>query len=181
MKRRARTTVLSLWVFLLLAIGAVPWSSAQVAGIFRSARFVGQKVFALPSRILSAANLKPLSADTVAPVCVPPPAGIVSWWRGEGNAFDVIGGNDGTLQNGVSFAAGEVGQDFSFDGTTNGQGVDLGNPSNLQLQDFTIDCWLQRTSTTVGGNGPSNEGGIVAYGHNGYGLGVASDGQLFLT
>jgi subtilisin-like proprotein convertase family protein/endonuclease/exonuclease/phosphatase family metal-dependent hydrolase len=42
--------------------------------------------------------------------------GIVSWWRGEGNANDSIGGNNGVLTNGASFAAGKVGQGFSLNG-----------------------------------------------------------------
>src|ERR1019366_3224041 len=45
------------------------------------------------------------------------PAGVVSWWRAENNALDSIGTNNGTLSNGVSFAAGEVGQAFLFNNT----------------------------------------------------------------
>ena len=48
--------------------------------------------------------------------CVEPPSGIVAWWAGDGNATDVQGGNNGTLQNGATFAAGMVAQAFSFDG-----------------------------------------------------------------
>src|SRR5207249_3535179 len=32
--------------------------------------------------------------------CAPPPAGLVSWWPGDGNADDIVGGNNGSLQNG---------------------------------------------------------------------------------
>src|SRR3989304_5996219 len=48
--------------------------------------------------------------------CVTPPSGMVSWWGGDGNAFDIIGANNGTLMNGATYAAGKVGQAFSFDG-----------------------------------------------------------------
>jgi hypothetical protein len=34
------------------------------------------------------------------PSCVTPPSGMVSWWPGEGDANDIQGGNDGTLENG---------------------------------------------------------------------------------
>jgi plastocyanin len=51
-------------------------------------------------------------------VCTPPPASMVSWWGAEGNARDALGNNDGTLQGGVTFAAGMVGQAFSLDGST---------------------------------------------------------------
>ena len=42
--------------------------------------------------------------------------GIVSWYKGEGNANDAVGGNNGVLVNGAAFAPGKVGQAFSFDG-----------------------------------------------------------------
>ncbi|MDP9268494.1 MAG: PxKF domain-containing protein [Acidobacteriota bacterium] len=50
------------------------------------------------------------------PKCAPPPSGLVAWWPGDGNANDTIGGNNGTLLNGTTFAAGRVRQSFSFDG-----------------------------------------------------------------
>ncbi len=34
--------------------------------------------------------------------CLAPPAGLVSWWPADGDARDVIGGNNVTLTNGVS-------------------------------------------------------------------------------
>ena len=40
-----------------------------------------------------------------AQVCAPTPAGLVSWWPGDGNAKDMVGGNDGTLLNGASATA----------------------------------------------------------------------------
>ena len=41
--------------------------------------------------------------------CTAPPPGLISWWPGNGNALDIVGGNNGTLSNGVTFAPGEVG------------------------------------------------------------------------
>ena len=35
------------------------------------------------------------------PPCDPLPSGIVAWWRGESNALDTVGGNNGTLMNGT--------------------------------------------------------------------------------
>lgn len=72
------------------------------------------------------------------PSCTPPPSGLVSWWPGDGNALDVQDSNDGTLQGGATFAAGEVGQGFSFSGTA--QYVDVGSV-NLPST-FTIDAWI---------------------------------------
>jgi hypothetical protein len=51
-----------------------------------------------------------------AQTCVQPPAGLVSWWPGDGNAQDIIGPNDGTLQGGTTFGPGMVGRAFRFDG-----------------------------------------------------------------
>jgi hypothetical protein len=66
-----------------------------------------------------------LASHAVAQSCLQPPAGLVSWWPGDGNANDIQDGNHGTLQNGVTFAPGMVGQAFSFDGVDDY--VDLGN------------------------------------------------------
>jgi hypothetical protein len=33
--------------------------------------------------------------------CAPPPSGLISWWQGDGNDADVIGGNLGTSFNGA--------------------------------------------------------------------------------
>jgi hypothetical protein len=52
------------------------------------------------------------------PPCDPPPSGLVSWWKGEGNATDSVGTNNGALSpSGASYAPGLVGQAFRFDGT----------------------------------------------------------------
>src|SRR5262249_56572181 len=61
---------------------------------------------------------KTITATLVPPslACAPPPNGLINWWRGEGNATDEATMDSGTLLNGTSFAAGRVGQAFSFDG-----------------------------------------------------------------
>ena len=58
-----------------------------------------------------------LTVNPPAP-CVPPPAGLVSWWRAEGDAPDFAGSNNGQLLSGVTFAPDRVGQAFSFDGSS---------------------------------------------------------------
>lgn len=74
--------------------------------------------------------------------CAPPPSGLVSWWPGDGNANDIRDGNNGTLTNGPTFAAGKVGQAFSFDGVDDY--VELGQPANLMPSntDFTVAGWI---------------------------------------
>jgi regulation of enolase protein 1 (concanavalin A-like superfamily) len=48
--------------------------------------------------------------------CQPPPNNLVAWWRAENNASDFLNRFNGTTVNGVGYAAGRVGQAFSFDG-----------------------------------------------------------------
>ena len=84
-------------------------------------------------------------------VCTPPPSGMVSWWPGDGNANDIQGSNHGVL-HGVTFAPGEVGPAFSFDGIDDF--VDFGNAvGNFGTSDFTIDFWIQTSSTRGVGEG----------------------------
>ena len=65
-----------------------------------------------------------LSGSTGGSGTMPVYEGIVSWWPGEGNADDIVGGNHGALKNGATFAPGIVGQAFSFP-TTSTTGVDV--------------------------------------------------------
>lgn len=76
---------------------------------------------------------------------VPPPAGLVGWWPGDGNANDIQGTNDGTLQGGATFAPGKVGQAFMLDGIDDS--VDLGGWFNLQT--FTIEMWVKAGASQV--------------------------------
>jgi hypothetical protein len=105
-----------------LRIGAY----APVNGTASKAYFRGQiDELSLYSRALSNSEIAALysagSAGKCAPTgtngCVTAAVGLVGWWPGEGNANDVVGGHDGTLQGGVTFAPGEVGQGCRLDGT----------------------------------------------------------------
>jgi hypothetical protein len=77
-----------------------------------------------------------------AEICVDPPAGLVSWWPGEGNADDFAGGSDATLVGGATFAPGKVGQAFLLDGIE--AYVDAGNAPALRVSggDFTVEGWV---------------------------------------
>src|SRR5438093_6636033 len=82
--------------------------------------------------------------------CVPPPAGLVSWWPGDGNANDIQDGNNGTLEGGVTFAAGKVGQAFHFNGSS--QFIQISNASNLSFERtdaFSLDAWIRTTESTL--------------------------------
>ncbi len=89
-----------------------------------------------------------VSADAVVTVA-PEPSPLVSLWRAEGNARDTQGINDGTLNNNASFAAGETGQAFSFDG--NNQCVTIPYSKTLATSNFTISVWV-KPATQTGNN-----------------------------
>ncbi len=66
----------------------------------------------------------------------------MSWWRGEGNADDSIGPNGGTVQGGVTFVPGKVGQAFAFDGTSADVLIQTSTTLNLS-QGFTFAFWIR--------------------------------------
>ena len=72
--------------------------------------------------------------------------GLVGWWKAEGNANDATGSNNGVLRNGAAFAAGQVGQAFSLDGS-NDYVDGLGTaPTFSFIQNtgiFTIEGWVR--------------------------------------
>ncbi len=109
-----------------------------------------------PQEILTIYNAG--SAGKCKAQCTPAPANLVSWYRGEGNANEAVAGQNGTLENGTTFAAGKVGQAFSFDGVDDA----VGNPSYLSSihDSFTMEFWALPNATrdvtpesTSGGTG----------------------------
>lgn len=79
--------------------------------------------------------------------CDPPPFGIAGWWRAENDASDALGANPGTLSNGVSFAAGQVGQAFLFSGTNQEVKVPASPTLNVGVGNgLTIEAWIKPAS-----------------------------------
>jgi hypothetical protein len=118
--------------------------------------------------------------NTQAADCIPSPDGLVGWWRAEGNTLDHAGTNNGVPAGNTFYGPGEVGSAFAMDG--NGSGVNLGNPTSLQLQTFTIEAWIQRASASaVSAGSDPNDAALVAYGVGGYGLGLLNNGSLYFT
>jgi hypothetical protein len=80
-------------------------------------------------------------------ICTPPPANLQNWWTGDGTANDHQNNNNGTWQGTESYAAGKVGQAFNFNGSSdvfiNASGTNL----IIGKNDFTIDAWINTTST----------------------------------
>jgi len=77
---------------------------------------------------------------------VPAPAGIVGWWKAEGNALDSVGSYNGTLAGGATYGPGEVGQAFLLDGVTGC--VEIPDAPALDLVSFTLEAWVRFDSTS---------------------------------
>jgi hypothetical protein len=80
--------------------------------------------------------------------CVLVPSGSVAWWSAESNANDLIGTNNGTLRGGITFAPGEVGQAFNFDGVS-GSVLVPDVPALHFTNAITIEAWINPRSWGV--------------------------------
>src|ERR1043166_717525 len=69
----------------------------------------------------------------------------VAWWPADQSSVDVIGGDDGTLIGGATYATGEVHQAFSFDGSTGYVRV-ADAPALDPTAAITITAWINPTS-----------------------------------
>ena len=79
------------------------------------------------------------------PQPAPVPAGLISWWRAEGNALDTFGTNHGVLTNGATFATGNVGQTFALDGVNDF--VQVPDSQTLRPVSVTIEAWVKFFAT----------------------------------
>src|SRR5262249_18811281 len=96
--------------------------------------------------------------------------GLIDWWKAEGNAVDSIGGNNGTLQNGTTFAPGMIGQAFSFDGIN-----DYVSVPNLDRNVFTFATWVKRDRVSASGQ---QDRLIMALNNGGWGLYFEGDNRI---
>ncbi len=104
----------------------------------------GSNFLALANGVIST-NLSTIAGQTYTLSFAYRGPGIAAMWRGESNANDSIGTNNGTLMGGAGFAAGEVGQAFLFNGTN-----DVSIPDSPLLDSFTnritIEAWVKVNS-----------------------------------
>lgn len=117
-----------------------------------------------------------LAAD--APPCVPAPAGVVAWYRLEGDTSDAKGGAAGT-PSGATFTEGLAGQALSFDGNDYVQ-----IPRSIQ-DDFTIEFWVNTTYVGNGTNQWWNGAGLVdsdiPFANDDFGVSLGQGKVLFGT
>jgi hypothetical protein len=71
---------------------------------------------------------------------VQPPSGLVAWWSGDNHARDLWSSLDGTLNGGVTYDNGLVGQAFNFDGTSGFIRVPASQALNLNT--YTFEGWV---------------------------------------
>lgn len=68
--------------------------------------------------------------------------GLLNWWPGNGNASDVVGGNDGTMMGGAGFVPGLVDRAFSLNGSNAYVSVPDRPNLNFGDRDFSIALWV---------------------------------------
>lgn len=104
-------------------------------------------VFDFTVRAIDAAGLSSAQQCTLQVLSsVDAPAGLVAWWRGEGDANDSAGSNDGSMKGGIGFAEGKVGQAFSLD-SVNGY-LEVPDVPGLRLTTLTMETWAIFYATT---------------------------------
>ena len=95
---------------------------------------------------VTAANDTASTTTVVEPdACFVPSTGLVSRWRGDGNAVDDVGGHNGVVQGTAAFAIGQVGQGFAFDGLAS-YVVTVPDAPALRPALFTVSAWARPVS-----------------------------------
>lgn len=84
-------------------------------------------------------------ASFITTSCVPFPSGLVAWWRGDGNAQDETGVNNGTLIGNMTFGGGKVGDGFLGNSSTGLVQVP-DSPSLALNHSMTLEGWLKVNS-----------------------------------
>jgi hypothetical protein len=74
--------------------------------------------------------------------CITPPAGLTSWYPFQNNTVDVVGGINGTAQNGALFGPAAVGQGLALDGVNDFVSAPDA-PANDFTGSFSIDAWIR--------------------------------------
>lgn len=102
------------------------------------------------------------------PNCFPQPAGLVSWWPGNGNPEDVVGLNNAVAMGGLGYADGMVAQAFDLNGSS--AFAQVVAPAGLPLGNAprTLALWLK----TPRNLSSETESALFQYGSD-------ADGQMF--
>jgi hypothetical protein len=113
-----------------------PSSAGVVSGVPGAPGFFGLTVLATDAAGVSNEQLCLLRVLE----SVSAPAGLVGWWRAEGNALDSAGTNHGALRGGAGFAAGKVGEAFLLNGKD--ACIEIPDTPALRPVSFTLEAWV---------------------------------------
>jgi hypothetical protein len=106
--------------------------------------------------------------------CITPFPGLVSWWPAANNALDVVGTNNGTLENRATYAPGIDGNAFLLGGVDDY--VEVGNNSSLNMSNtFSFEGWIYPTGV---GSGSGGYGGIIINREGEYEVARFADGTI---
>jgi outer membrane protein assembly factor BamB len=90
--------------------------------------------------------------DRTVPTAVAAPSNLISWWQAQNSPADVMGLNNATLYSGTKYAAGIVGQAFSFDGVNDR--AQVADADSLKFTaSMSIEGWIKVNGFPSGTNG----------------------------
>jgi hypothetical protein len=99
---------------------------------------------ALATAAFAVAGLVALGGPAAAGVvCTGTPAGLIGRWPADNSTVDVAHGRDGTLVGDTAYAAGKIGQAFSFDGSGDTVTVPDDPDWTFGGSDFTVAAWVK--------------------------------------
>jgi hypothetical protein len=128
-------------------VSSRPWEHPRFrlgARLFSSIAVVAM-LLVLFGRLRHPSRLEGAGGNTSTAGSVSVPAGLVSWWRGEGDASDATGRNPGVLLHGASFAPGKVGQSFKLNGKA--ACVHVASSTSLNLTNsLSLEAWVYLTA-----------------------------------
>ena len=73
--------------------------------------------------------------------------GIAGWWQAENNTNDSINGNNPTAVQNITFANGEVGRAFHYDGSTSL--ITMPGSASLSVSNLTLESWIYPTDNNT--------------------------------
>jgi subtilisin family serine protease len=116
-------------------------------------------------------------ANFITTPCAPLPSGLMAWWRGDSNAQDETGVNNGTLVGNMTFSTGKVGGGFLGKSSDSAGLVQVPDSPSLALnRSMTFEGWLKLNS--YGGTVIERRTTDLRWS---YQLGIQPTGQLYFT
>ena len=117
-----------------------------------------------------------LSAQPI-PTPVPIPSGALGWWRGSSTTNEITR-DSGSFRSGATTGPGFLGNGFVFQGGLSA--MVLPTTFSVPSQEFSVECWIQRTSTSLAGT--DFEAGEFFGGSDlGFTFGLTHEGRLYLS